>query len=141
MLIVNHFELTRFGIPKVSHGQLIRIGHKMFTAGSVVGYALANESDPYEAIKRNQANGGRDRWIGGNCVTISASEYFRGRDAAERESALVLNYGDVLVFEGRAFTLRQMRGNPDQTVLEHIHDETVVKMIADLFAGRTQVTA
>jgi hypothetical protein len=100
---------SRFAIPMKTarHGIL----HKHFTLGSVIGYAVECGDDPIANLERAKERGHDLHWANANAVTLTAHK-------RDKERVFVLNYGDVITFEGIRFRLD--KANNDNVKLTEV---------------------
>jgi len=90
------------GLPVFKANDVVAVSgsrnYKMYTFGSVVSYAIANNDDPIESYNSSVACGHDLYWLNKNCVSITSNN-------EAKETYLELNIGDEILFEGIVFRI------------------------------------
>jgi len=72
----------------------------MFTFGSVVSYAIKNNSDPIESYNDAIDRGHDLHWLNSNCVSITSND-------EAKETYYEININDEILFEGIVFRVEK----------------------------------
>ncbi|MDX1532627.1 MAG: hypothetical protein R3230_00305 [Nitrosopumilaceae archaeon] len=96
--------LTDYPVFKANDTVAVKLKGKriesIFTFGSVVSYALENNSDPIESYNNALDHGHPLHWLIPNAVMITAQE-------REKETHYYLELGDEVLFEGIIFRIEE----------------------------------
>lgn len=97
-------SLTNYPVFKDNDTIAVKLKGKriesIFTFGSVISYALENNSDPLEAYNDAVERGHKTHWLNANCVTLTAGK-------REKETHYYLELGDEVLFEGIIFRIEE----------------------------------
>ena len=74
--------------------------YSMFTFGSVVSYAIENNSDPIESYNDAIDRGHDLHWLNSNCVSITSND-------EAKETYYEININDEILFEGIVFRVEK----------------------------------
>ena len=77
-----------------NHGTLYRL----YTLGSVVGYAIENCECPFEEVERAKEHGHQLHWANQNAVTITSGP-------VDQKRAFMQAHGDTIKFHGKHFEI------------------------------------
>lgn len=78
----------------LSHGVL----HRIYTLGSVVGYAIKNCYDPFKQFEQAKERGHQLHWANPNCVSITSHE-------RPQEFHFLVAHGETIRFHGKEFLI------------------------------------
>lgn len=86
--------------------------YKFFQFGSVVSFALENYSEPLNAYQQAVERGHKTHWL----ITLATSI---SNPPPPKVDKLACNWGDIVMFEGRAFSIKKTsNGNAELVTVE-----------------------